>query len=41
MALGRHLGVSYNTAWLLKQKLMQALLLNKDEGTIRSSTFGV
>lgn len=25
MALARHLGVSYNTAWLLKQKLMQTM----------------
>jgi transposase-like protein len=26
MALRRHLGVSYNTAWLLKHKLMQAMV---------------
>lgn len=25
LALSRHLGVSYNTAWLVKQKLMQAM----------------
>ena len=25
MALGRHLGVSYNTAWLLKHKIMEAM----------------
>lgn len=31
MALSRHLGVSYNTAWLLKHKLMQAMR-ERDDG---------
>lgn len=31
MALSRHLGVAYNTAWLLKQKLMQAMRERDDE----------
>ena len=31
MALSRHLGVSYNTAWLLKHKLMQAMRERDDE----------
>ena len=26
MALGRHLGLSYNTAWLPKSKIMEAML---------------
>jgi hypothetical protein len=31
MALSRHLGVAYNTAWLLKHKLMQAMRERDDE----------
>jgi transposase-like protein len=31
MALARHLGVAYNTAWLLKHKLMQAMRERDDE----------
>jgi transposase-like protein len=31
MALARHLGVSYNTAWLVKHKLMQAMR-ERDDG---------
>ena len=31
MALKRHLGVSYNTAWLIKQKLMQTMRERDDQ----------
>ena len=31
LELGRHIGVSHNTAWLLKQKLMQ-VMLERDAG---------
>ena len=37
MALGRHLGVSYNTAWLLKQKLMQAMRERDDSKPLTGS----
>jgi transposase-like protein len=34
MALSRHLGVSYNTAWLMTQKLMQAMRERDDANTL-------
>ncbi len=37
MALARHLGVSYNTAWLLKQKLMQTMRERDDSKPLSGS----
>jgi len=35
MELMRRLGVSYNTAWMLKQKLMQVMLERESQKTLR------
>lgn len=37
MALARHLGVSYNTAWLVKHKLMQAMRERDDRTPLSGS----
>ena len=37
MALARHLGVQYNTAWLLKQKLMQTMRERDDSKPLTGS----
>lgn len=37
MALARHLGVSYNTAWLVKHKLMQAMRERDDRKPLSGS----
>ncbi len=35
MAQGRHLGVSYNTVWMLKHKLMQTMQERDDSRPLR------
>jgi len=34
MALSRHLGVSYNTAWLLEHKIMEAMREHDDSNPL-------